>query len=98
MTLGCYLRRLGYKTCNGRLDRAHLIPKQRMKKAGITDQDVIWDPRVWRWVCRAHHHALDMKFIHLTEDQYPPEVGEWADEHGFYFANVEAGWRKGHED
>lgn len=94
MTLGCYLRRLGYQTCNGRLQRAHMIPKQRIKQAGITDLDVIWDERVWRHVCSAHHHALDMKFIYLTEAEYPESVGEWAAEHGFYFLSPSAGWRK----
>jgi hypothetical protein len=68
-----------------------------MKREGITDEDVIWDKRVWRLICAAHHHALDMKFIHLTEEEYPDEVREWAEENGFYFESPEGGWRKAHE-
>jgi hypothetical protein len=90
----CWLHReLGMQTCSGRLTRAHLIPKRRMKAEGMAHDD-IWDERVWRPICLAHHHRLDHHFISLEYEQYPDSVVEWAAEHGFYFAGKEAGWRK----
>jgi hypothetical protein len=93
----CWLQReLGMWTCSGRLTRAHLIPKRRMKAEGMSHDD-IWDPRIWRWICLAHHNRLDnpgTRPLYIERDQYPDSVVEWAAEHGFYFAGKEAGWRK----
>lgn len=50
--------------CDGRLVKAHLIPKQRIKRDarfpnGLVGYDmpnvvlhpVVWDPRCWTWMC-----------------------------------------------
>jgi hypothetical protein len=63
---------------NGRLDRGHLIPQQRMKKAGIKSKKVLADPRSWRPMCRKHHHAFDNGFIEVTRDEIPRETEEFA--------------------
>jgi hypothetical protein len=71
----------------------HLIPKQRLRDAGVPE-DAIWDPRVWRWGCRGHHHAFDHGFVRLEELDYPDSVRDYAAEHGFAWFGVRDGWRK----
>jgi hypothetical protein len=118
----CFFAHLG--GCEGRLVKAHLIPKQRIRKefpggavfasegfdlqsfkwrpfdarvayavignpgdGGMRSlQDIVWDPRCWRWMCGGptglggHHGAYDAKQIGL--DEWPPDLIEFLREYG----------------
>ncbi len=63
---------------DGRPDMAHLIPKQRLKKAGIRRPEALNDPRVVRPMCRKHHHQFDNGFITVTRLEIPRETEEYA--------------------
>ena len=80
----CYFAQYDSKPCSfrddGRPDRAHLIPKQRMRITNLPD-GVVWDSRVWVPACRAHHHRFDMRFFNLKRDQLPPAIEDFAAEH-----------------
>lgn len=82
----CWLAKLlGLTDCDGPIQRAHLIPKQRLKRAGL-DHAAIWDPRVWRLMCWMHHHRFDTYFVRITRIQVPAETEEYALEHGFVWS------------
>ena len=80
----CFFARLDEPPCDwradGNPDRAHLIPKQRMRIRKLSLY-VIWDPRAWVPACRRHHHRFDNHFFRLTRKQLPPPVEEFAAEH-----------------
>src|SRR5258706_16474184 len=80
----CYFRGLGYLDCDGFIQRAHLIPKQRMKIAGVIG-DMIWDERCWIPACKHHHHQWDNGFIMLDPDDFPPGIWSFAREISFYY-------------
>lgn len=86
----CWFRQLG--DCDGRIQRAHLIPKQRLKRAGVRADDDVWDQRVVVPACARHHTLFDMKFIHLEETDYPETLQQYAGEHGFAWQDAERGW------
>jgi hypothetical protein len=84
---------------DGNYDRCHLIDKQRirveLRSRGYSQEQIesaIWDSRIWRPACRAHHVRLDSHFFSLKRDEYPPSVEEWANEHGFFFLSPRRGW------
>jgi hypothetical protein len=74
------------------IQRAHLIPKQRLKAAGLS-HDEIWDLRVWVPACERHHHQFDKGFIRLGVDDYPQELLEYAWHHDFGWEGERDGWR-----
>jgi hypothetical protein len=89
--MNCYLAQFTDTPCDGQYDRAHLIPQQRLRQAGIGA--IACDTRSWVPACRKHHHAFDFaKTIRLTLDQYPPAFCEFADQHGLYFDGPARGW------
>lgn len=45
------------RPCQGRLDRAHLIAAQTLRKEG--HEALIPDERTWRPACRLHHSSFD---------------------------------------
>lgn len=68
----CFFARLG--GCEGRLVKAHLIPKQRIKRelrsarilAHVSrlslEREVdqaVWDPRVWTWMCGGLNYGAE---------------------------------------
>lgn len=59
----CFLARFTDTRCNGRLVRAHLIPRQLLKREG--HEALIPDSRTWVWACgglvgsTGHHGQLD---------------------------------------
>ncbi|MGH2761416.1 MAG: hypothetical protein ACRDLD_02360 [Thermoleophilaceae bacterium] len=98
MTLLCALGRMGFAGCEGRLQRAHWVPRQRLKHAAQTRKwsaerlaEALWDRRAWDWVCSRHHHLLDQRVIRLQEDQYPEGLREFCAEVDFHFRPRE-GW------
>lgn len=80
--------------CDGRLVKAHLIPKQRIKreKQSLLPKDdlqwLIWDERVWTYMCGGptglggHHGAFDAKQIRIRRSHLPEGVEEFAAEYG----------------
>jgi hypothetical protein len=89
---GCYLGRYGYiegglpmTPCSGRLIRAHLIPKQVLKRYGGDPMD----PRSFVLACggitgiSAHHGLFDSSLrLRLAREAVPAGVFELADELG----------------
>ena len=89
----CFFHHLG--GCEGRLVKAHLIPKQRIKRERWSKllpvsrrQSIIWDPRVWVPMCGGltgiggHHGAFDAKQIRIRRDELPEGLEEFAREYG----------------
>jgi hypothetical protein len=88
----CFFKHLG--GCDGQLVKAHLIPKQRIKREtliGATKTqmaEVVWDPRCWVYMCGGptgiggHHGAFDAKQIRLNYVELPTAVKEYAEEYG----------------
>jgi hypothetical protein len=85
MTSECWLASVGCPgSCDGPMDRAHLIPKQRIRRELRGDltreqlDEAIWHPSVWRWACRFHHGQLDNGAFHLDRSLLPASVAEFA--------------------
>jgi hypothetical protein len=80
----CWFWQLGM--CDGRIDRAHLLPKQRIKRL-FRDRNpdalfaMIWDSRVWIPACRKHHTMLDSKRLTIAREELPLTLWEYAAEH-----------------
>lgn len=73
------------------MDRAHLVPKQRIKREFryLPASDLhllVWDDRVWVWACRFHHAQFDNYRFRLTREQLPGAVEQWAAEHGLVWS------------
>ena len=71
--------------CDGRLVRCHLIPKQKIAKAGGR----VWDRRSWVWGCGGptgvggHHGQLDSsRTLHIPRACLPAGLEELAMELG----------------
>ena len=86
----CWLAQFTFTPCGGRLQAAHLIPKQQIKRVlalqTIDDTDaylMLWDARVTRPACVAHHVALDAACtIRIPRTDIPAETEEYAGELG----------------
>ena len=96
--MSCFFLKLGYLPCeyraDGMPDRAHLIPQQRLKAAGIDGFFELWNPALWVDACRRHHHLFDNKTIRLCLDGYPKTFQKWAKENGWFFSGERDGWLK----
>jgi hypothetical protein len=71
--------------CDGRLVRAHLIPKQLLRRERLFE----WDPRVWVPVCGGptgiggHHGQLDhSRTLRIPREKLPAFVEQFADDNG----------------
>ncbi len=86
--MSCWLAQFASDACqyreDGRADRCHFAPAQRLRQAGLTDEQV-WDRRAYEMGCRHHHHALDNGFITLEIEHYPWPFRQYAEEHGLFF-------------
>jgi hypothetical protein len=76
---------MGSGPCDGRLVRAHLIPKQLLKREHLSQ----WDPRVWVPCCGGptgiggHHGMLDhSRTLKIPRGALPIAVEEFARETG----------------
>lgn len=84
---GCFFH--GDGTCSGLLERAHLIPKQRIKRelkyrlSADELHDVVWDPRVLVLACRRHHILFDAWRLRPLREALPEGVEEFARQWGF---------------
>lgn len=92
MRSSCFFARFHPSPCDGRTDPAHLIPQQRLRQAGITDHDELWDERIIVPACRHHHSLFDRKFLRLEQDRYPLSVFDYASEFGFFWGGERDGW------
>lgn len=104
VTEGCWAaeRLPGAGPCSGRLIKAHLIPKEFLKRelrarfGGTVPRAVLWDPRVWVPMCggpvglSGHHGKVDGKQLRIPRRMLPPELEEFAREHGL-------AWRLDHD-
>jgi hypothetical protein len=93
----CFFAHLG--GCEGRLVKAHLVPKQtirrelvhRKPKALYVDpEEIVWDSRCWRWMCggwgygsSGHHGAYDAYQIRLHA--WPEDFLEFLREYDIEF-------------
>lgn len=91
----CWLRRFADDDCfwrsDGNPDPAHLIPRQRLRLAGLSDDEQM-DPRILVPACRHHHDAFDNKRLELELADYPEPARNFAFEHGFAFISPRVGW------
>ena len=82
----CWLASFSDKPCDGRMDPVHLIPQMVMKRRyGITDEEVLWDPRIVVAGCRDHHHKFDNGFLQVPLSAVPVETQAFADELAYSF-------------
>lgn len=82
MNVYCNLAQYAMDTpCEGRLERAHLIPQQLMKREGLRDH--VTDPATWVPACRRHHTMLDVsRTIRVPWDNLPEATIVFAADHG----------------
>jgi hypothetical protein len=73
--------------CHGRLIKAHLIPRQLLKREGSAK--AVEDPRSWVWACggpmgnAGHHGMLDTaRTLRIPRDRLPEALEELASELG----------------
>jgi hypothetical protein len=79
----CWLRQFDAlnRECSGRMDRAHLIEKQRLRKEGHAD--LIDDPRTWVPACRLHHFSWDAyRGVTVPREALPEPLVALCDELG----------------
>jgi hypothetical protein len=79
--------------CDGQLVRAHLVPKQALKREmggmdGIDRATLLWDARSWVWACGGptgiggHHGMFDCGRIAVPPEKLPPGLREYLAELG----------------
>lgn len=66
------------------MDRCHLIPKQRIKRALSGNEQrlvtlAVWHPACWVWGCRRHHGNFDNRMLRVERDALPPVVEAYAE-------------------
>ena len=75
------------RPCDGPLDRAHLIPKQRIRKrlsaggiVALEDQGpIVWHPAAWVCGCRLHHGNFDIaRTIRVPRSAIPARTEAYA--------------------
>jgi hypothetical protein len=77
----CFLAQFTDTECAGRLEKAHLIEKQRLRKEGLSEH--MWAPEVWRPACKRHHFMLDAyRGLVVPRSLLPVETELFADRHG----------------
>jgi hypothetical protein len=87
----CWLARFADTPCEGRLVRAHLLPRQLLLRELPAERSAaaISDPRSWVWGCGGisglggHHHQLDCsRTLRVPWEALPSGLLELADEVG----------------
>ena len=88
----CYLASV-VGGCSGRLEAAHLVPRQRLRKHVPAEQldEAIADERNGIVLCHRHHSQMDSKLKQFfTRKVLPPSVEKFAEEYGL-------GWSLGRD-
>jgi hypothetical protein len=65
------------------MDRAHLLPKSRLKREVGDSPEFVWHPDVWVWGCRRHHSAFDAKQLRVQRRHLPKGVERFAEALGW---------------
>lgn len=92
----CAFARFHDSPCDGVIDDAHWIPKQRLKSIRPPlALEELWDRRIVTEFCRHHHGLVDRKLVRLRADDFPQSVHEYASHHGLYFNEERGEWRVG---
>lgn len=66
------------------MDRAHLLPKARLKRelrgqpAELVER-AVWHPGVWVWACRRHHGDFDNHVFRVERSELPAGVEVFAE-------------------
>ena len=92
----CWFARFRWDSCDGRIDRCHLIPQHRIKeiakRRGVPCPD-LGDHRLVVPGCRHHHGLFDKKLRRLELVDFPTTLLAWAQQHRFYFDENRHEWR-----
>lgn len=83
VSVRCWLAQFSSKerACYGRMDRAHLIEKQTLKREKL--HHLLSDPRVWVPACRFHHTKFDgFTGVSVPREALSFELEELARENG----------------
>ena len=86
----CFLAAFTDTPCGGRMERAHLIPKQLIRRElrtlGIPRDEItaaVWDERAWRPACRYHHRHMDMvRDLRIPREGIPADTEQYAAQYG----------------
>lgn len=84
--MNCWLAQFSEVPCDGQLVRAHLIPKQRIKREATAA--AVWDERVWVPACGGptgiggHHGMLDGRQLSVPRSALPEGLEAFAAKHG----------------
>lgn len=68
----CWLAPFDDRVSEGRMDPAHLIPKQTLKKAKVEVD--LWDERLWVPACRFHHGQFDNYRLTVPPESLPESL------------------------
>jgi len=73
-------------SCSGRMERAHLIREQVIRREVSRSKLILWAPAVWRPACKRHHLALDQtKTLRIPRSAIPAETELWAATNGLTY-------------
>lgn len=81
----CWLAQFEGGPCDGPTDRAHLVPKQRIRRE-LHGHDpelverVVWHPSCWVHACRRHHADFDNRRFRVPRAALPGCVEVFARE------------------
>jgi hypothetical protein len=94
----CFFAHLG--GCEGRLVKAHLVPKQTLRRElvmyrieeegeGVDADIVIWDPRCWRPMCGG---PTGIGGHHGAYDAYQIRLHAWPEDFLEFLREYDIGW------
>lgn len=73
-------------SCSGRMQKAHLIREQVIRREVSRAKAVLWHPAVWRPACVRHHSLLDQKrTLKIPRSAIPAETEAWAAANGLTY-------------
>jgi hypothetical protein len=79
----CWLAQFSDTSCSGRLERAHLIRAQTVRREVSRDRAIVWDERIVRWACHLHHGQFDQtRALRVPRSALPASVEQFAADHG----------------
>ena len=82
----CFLAQFTGTPCGGRMERAHLIREQTIRREVSRSKLILWAPAVWRPACHVHHGELDQsKKLRLPRSAIPAETELWAATNGLTY-------------
>jgi hypothetical protein len=79
----CWLAQFSSKPCDGRMDPAHLLSKQLLRRKGI---EWAWDVRFWVPACRYHHGQFDNYRLTVPRESIPASLESLCEELGLVHA------------